>query len=148
MSISCFIPHEVDQHYVAPEYGMGGEVSMPGDVYSFGILLLEMFTGKRPIDSMFTNGLTLHEFTKMALPERVMEIVEPSLQLEVSNDNNNVENFARRAGEGRIRVEECLVGVLRTGVVCSMESAAERVEMTDVVAQLFGVRERFLGRRI
>ncbi|KAL5732972.1 hypothetical protein ACOSQ2_032664 [Xanthoceras sorbifolium] len=135
--------------YVAPEYGMGSEVSMPGDVYSFGILLLEMFTGKRPIDSMFSNGLTLHKFTKMALPERVMEIVEPSLRLEVSNDNNNnVENFARRAGEGRIRIEECLIGVLRTGVVCSMESPAERMEMTDVVAQLCGVRERFLGRRI
>ncbi|KAM7466726.1 hypothetical protein LguiB_014288 [Lonicera macranthoides] len=36
--------------YVAPEYGLGGEASMNGDLYSYGILLLEMMTGRSPID--------------------------------------------------------------------------------------------------
>ncbi|KAK0592847.1 hypothetical protein LWI29_026516 [Acer saccharum] len=104
-------------------YGMGNEVSLLGDVYSFGILLLEIFIGKHPIDSLFNDGLTLHEFAKMALPERAMEIVEPSLLVEARTGNNSVETSVRRQhGDGRDRIEECLVGVLRIGVVCSLES--------------------------
>ncbi|XP_021829769.1 probable LRR receptor-like serine/threonine-protein kinase At3g47570, partial [Prunus avium] len=65
--------------YAAPEYGMGSEVSTNGDVYSFGILLLEMFTGKRPTDDMFNGDLNLHTYVKMAFPNRVMEIVDSTL---------------------------------------------------------------------
>ncbi|KAI9196015.1 hypothetical protein LWI28_020273 [Acer negundo] len=133
--------------YVAPEYGMGSQVSMPGDVYSFGIFLLEMFIGKRPTDNMFHDGLTLHDFAKMSLPESVMEIAEPSLLLEVTTNSNDVENFERLHGEGRVRIEDCLVGSLRIGVLCSMESPADRMEMMDVVAKLCAIRENFLSRR-
>ncbi|XP_016651449.1 PREDICTED: probable LRR receptor-like serine/threonine-protein kinase At3g47570 [Prunus mume] len=65
--------------YAAPEYGMGSEVSTNGEVYSFGILMLEMFTGKRPTDDMFYGDLNLHTFVKMAFPERVMEIADSTL---------------------------------------------------------------------
>ncbi|KAI5321951.1 hypothetical protein L3X38_031023 [Prunus dulcis] len=65
--------------YAAPEYGMGSEVSTNGDVYSFGILLLEMFAGKRPTDDMFNGDLNLHIYVKMAFPNRVMEIVDSTL---------------------------------------------------------------------
>ncbi|KAK0572173.1 hypothetical protein LWI29_027267 [Acer saccharum] len=132
--------------YVAPEYGMGSQASMPGDVYSLGIFLLEMFTGKRPTDSVFHDELNIHDFAKMSLPERVMEIAEPSLLLEVTTDNN-VENFARLHGEGRVGMEECLVGAMRIGVLCSMESPTDRMEMTDVVAKLCAIRENFISKR-
>ncbi|GFS45495.1 EF-TU receptor [Actinidia rufa] len=65
--------------YAAPEYGIGSEVSTSGDVYSYGILLLEMFTQKRPTNSMFGNSLTLHNYVNIALLEQVASIVDPTL---------------------------------------------------------------------
>nr|GEU32879.1 receptor kinase-like protein Xa21 [Tanacetum cinerariifolium] len=65
--------------YAAPEYGLGSEMTKEGDIYSFGILILEMMTGKRPTDPMFQEGLNLHSYVQMAFPDHVMEIVEPTL---------------------------------------------------------------------
>ncbi|KAK6942398.1 Protein kinase domain [Dillenia turbinata] len=38
--------------YLAPEYAMGGKVYESCDVYSFGILLLETITGRKPIEKL------------------------------------------------------------------------------------------------
>ncbi|KAK5795632.1 hypothetical protein PVK06_036904 [Gossypium arboreum] len=65
--------------YAAPEYGIGNELSTKGDVHNFGILLLEMFTGKRLTDEGFKEGLSLHNFAMAALPERVIDIIDPIL---------------------------------------------------------------------
>ncbi|XP_058198863.1 putative receptor-like protein kinase At3g47110 isoform X2 [Rhododendron vialii] len=104
--------------YVAPEYGMGSKSSIQGDVYSFGILIPEMFTGRRPTDMIFEDGWNLHQFTKTALPERVMEIANLSLLSELPSVDENI-----TTGNGKIK--ECLVAVLTIGVSCSMESPVE-----------------------
>ncbi|XP_077225756.1 LRR receptor-like serine/threonine-protein kinase EFR [Tasmannia lanceolata] len=132
--------------YIAPEYGAGGHVSTIGDVYSYGILLLEIFTGKRPTDDMFKDGLSLHKFVKMSLPDRVMEILDPLILLE--DDEERATNIAENYNDKIRRLQECLVSLVRIGVVCSAESPRERMEMADVVKEMCSIRNIYLGAGI
>ncbi|XP_010269665.1 PREDICTED: probable LRR receptor-like serine/threonine-protein kinase At3g47570 [Nelumbo nucifera] len=118
--------------YIAPEYGMGGKVSTYGDIYSYGILVLEMFTGRRPTGEMFKDGLSLHDFARMACPQRVMEIMDPLLQVEED----------RRSS----RIHECLLSVLRIGIACSMESPSDRMRIRDVVTKLHSIKKANDGK--
>jgi hypothetical protein len=58
---------------------MGGDASKEGDVYNFGIFAMELFTGKRPADKMFGDNFNLHNFVKMTMLEKLMQIVDPNL---------------------------------------------------------------------
>ncbi|XP_058181818.1 probable LRR receptor-like serine/threonine-protein kinase At3g47570 [Rhododendron vialii] len=128
--------------YVAPEYGTGGRTSTEGDVYSYGILLLEMLTGKRPTNGMFTIRQSLHEFCKVALPERVMEIVDPRMLLEEANE---VEKDTQNERIRQAKIRECLVSLMRIGIACSEESPGKRMNVKDVIIGLMTIKEVFLG---
>ncbi|CAL5432204.1 unnamed protein product [Camellia sinensis] len=107
--------------YVSPEYGMGEEVSTQGDMYSYGVLLLEMFTGKGPISNMFTRNVNLHSY-------------EPSRSMQSSTTNIS-------------KLEACLVPVFQIGVSCSAEMSSERMSVKDVLKELHKIRNVFLGVR-
>ncbi|XP_077232532.1 uncharacterized protein LOC143869857 [Tasmannia lanceolata] len=130
--------------YVAPEYGMGGKASTRGDVYGYGILLLEMFTGKTPTDEIFTNGLSLYQFAKKALLDQVMEIAYPQLLLEEFEviSKNNDEKIHSNVRSKRY---DFLFSIFRIGVSCCAESPRARMEMQDVVMELHAIKELYLG---
>ncbi|KAL7229128.1 hypothetical protein ACSBR2_007764 [Camellia fascicularis] len=127
--------------YTAPEYGMGSEILAYGDIYGFGILMLEMFTGKRPTDEIFKDGLSLHSFVKEALPGSASEISDPILfQTEGEEEE---ENSIRSE-----KIVECLSLILEIGVNCSSDLPRERMEINDVAAKLHFIKDALLGSEI
>ncbi|XP_030963560.1 probable LRR receptor-like serine/threonine-protein kinase At3g47570 [Quercus lobata] len=134
--------------YAPPEYGLGNEVSTYGDVYSYGILLLEMFTGKRPTDNIFKNNLNLHDFVKGALPEQVINIVDPIILWEREDMETRTNDAHIQNQIGSPKILECLILIFGIGVSCSIESPRERMDISDVVAQLHLIREKLLRIRI
>ncbi|KAL6839027.1 hypothetical protein ACP4OV_031081 [Aristida adscensionis] len=122
--------------YVAPEYGEGLAVSTSGDVYSLGVTLIEMFTGKSPTDSMFRDGLNLHYFAEAALPDKVMEIADSNmwLQDEVCNSNDT---------RSITRTMKCLTAVIQLGVLCSKQLPIERLSMSDTAAKMHTIRDAY-----
>ncbi|KAL8149505.1 PTI1-like tyrosine-protein kinase At3g15890 [Apium graveolens] len=68
--------------YLAPEYAMWGKVSESCDVYSFGILLLEIFTGRKPIEKL-PGGVkrTITEWVEPLITKgKFKDIVDPKLR--------------------------------------------------------------------
>ncbi|KAG5227421.1 LRR receptor serine/threonine-protein kinase [Salix suchowensis] len=117
------------------EYGIGSDVSTLEDVYSYGILLLEMITGKRPTNSMFKDGIELHNYVKMALPDHVADVADPKLLIEVDQGNDSHQ-----------KILECLKSISNVGLFCSEKFPRERMEMNNVVVELNRIKASFLLR--
>ncbi|XP_045813746.1 probable LRR receptor-like serine/threonine-protein kinase At3g47570 isoform X1 [Trifolium pratense] len=127
--------------YAPPEYGMGSEVSTCGDMYSFGILVLEMLTGRRPIDETFEDGQNLHNFVSISFPDNLIKVLDPHLvsgDAKVVIEDGNSENLITS-------VEEWLVSLFKIGLVCSMESPKERLNIVDVNRELSIIKKVFLA---
>lgn len=121
------------------EYGLGNEVSILGDVYSYGILLLEMFIGKRPTGSEFGEVLNLHNYVQMALPDKVFDIVDQHL---LSNDNDGE---GRTSNSDRIREMRiaCITSILKIGISCSKETPIDRMQIGDALKELRTISDKF-----
>ncbi|XP_037469840.1 probable LRR receptor-like serine/threonine-protein kinase At3g47570 [Triticum dicoccoides] len=116
--------------YVAPEYGTTGKVSTHGDVYSFGITLLEIFSGRSPTDDIFRDGLTLPGFVGAAFSNRTEEVLDATLLATKEFD-----------GDSGVSVHDCLVSAIRVGLSCTRAARYERMSMRDAAAELRAIRD-------
>ncbi|XP_031390698.1 probable LRR receptor-like serine/threonine-protein kinase At3g47570 [Punica granatum] len=156
--------------YIAPEYGMGGRASTNGDVYSFGILLLELFIARKPTDVMFQEGLNLNKFAS-AVDEnncQVLDVVDPRLfsnygmcstetgnsssffsgqenndSISVSSSNADQVNDASSSWSKRCG--ECVAELIRLGLSCARQSPRDRPAMREVLTRLHKLKGLLLG---
>ncbi|KAK3121214.1 hypothetical protein QOZ80_8BG0648290 [Eleusine coracana subsp. coracana] len=114
--------------YIAPEYGLSTEISTMGDVYSFGVLVLEMVTGCRPTHEKFKDRITLHEYVYRAFPNNIYEILDPMLLKDASATDV---------------MQNCIIPFVRLGLSCSMASPKARWEMGKVCAEILAIKDAF-----
>uniref|UniRef100_A0A6N2K9H6 non-specific serine/threonine protein kinase n=1 Tax=Salix viminalis TaxID=40686 RepID=A0A6N2K9H6_SALVM len=120
--------------YIAPEYGFGSNTSTKGDVYSFGVLVLEILTRKRPTDEMFAGGLNLHKWVKTHYHGRVERVVDSSL-MRASRD---------QSPEVKRMWEVAITELAELGILCTQESPTTRPTMLDAADDLDRLK-RYLG---
>ncbi|KAJ1256514.1 hypothetical protein BS78_K012900 [Paspalum vaginatum] len=126
--------------YVPPEYATGADVSSSGDVYSFGIILLETFLRRRPIDDMFRDGLDIARYVAMNFPDRIIQIVDP----EVPEEHHD--SLPHTSEPMKEKIMECLLSVLNVGLRCANPSPDERMDMREVAAKLHRIKESFFSQ--
>jgi serine/threonine protein kinase len=82
--------------YLAPEYFMYGKVNDKIDVYAFGVVLLELLSGRKPISSGCPKGQeSLVMWAKPILDDgKYSQLLDPSLR---DNNNNNDDQMQRMA---------------------------------------------------
>ncbi|KAK6148722.1 hypothetical protein DH2020_016247 [Rehmannia glutinosa] len=76
--------------YLAPEYAMTGHLLVKSDVYSYGVVLLELLTGRKPVDLSQPPGqenLVAWARPLLSTREGLEIIIDPSLKPNVPLDN-------------------------------------------------------------
>jgi len=71
--------------YVPPEYYQSFRCSTKGDVYSYGVVLLELLTGKQPTDSADFGDNNLVGWVRQHAKMRVTDVFDPELVKEDPN---------------------------------------------------------------
>ncbi|KAJ4792361.1 Leucine-rich receptor-like protein kinase family protein [Rhynchospora pubera] len=103
--------------YIPPEYGQGCVATLRGDIYSFGVVMLELVTGKRAVE---------------VLPNKSVELVQWVRELKsVGREQEVFDPFLRRKGYDREMSK-----VLDVACLCVDHNPMNRPSIQQVVTWL------------
>lgn len=114
------MPNHRSGGYRAPEVTDPGKVSQKADVYSFGVLLLELLTGKAPTQAVLNDeGIDLPRWVQSVVQEEwTSEVFDPELL---------------RYQE---TVEEEMVQLLQLAIDCVDQNPDRRPSMAEVTSRI------------
>ncbi|KAM1500608.1 hypothetical protein EV2_026635 [Malus domestica] len=113
--------------YIAPEYALGKTISTEGDVFSFGVLLLEIVTGRRPTDILAHEGSTLHEWVKRQYLHSLDPIVQQALDRCAADSMPKQYNKVWR---------DVVLELIELGLMCTQYTPSLRPNMQDVAHEI------------
>ncbi|PSS21166.1 Leucine-rich repeat receptor-like tyrosine-protein kinase [Actinidia chinensis var. chinensis] len=111
--------------YIPPEYAYTMQVTAPGNVYSYGVVLLEILTTRLPVDEDFGEGIDLVKWVHNA-PARG-ETPEQILDAKLSTVSFNW------------RKE--MLAALKVALLCTDSTPAKRPKMKKVVEMLHEITQ-------
>ncbi|KAG0452315.1 hypothetical protein HPP92_024710 [Vanilla planifolia] len=101
--------------YMAPEFACRTvKITEKCDVYGFGVLVLEIATGRKPVEYMEDDVVVLSDLVKAAL------------------DEDRVEDCMDEKLCGKFPIEE-FVSVIKLGLICTSQVPSSRPDMAEVV---------------
>lgn len=112
--------------YIAPEYAYTLNVDEKSDIYSFGVVLMELLTGRKPVDPEFGEAVTIVEWVreKIRTKEGMVQALDSNIGARCSH------------------VQEEMILVLRIAVLCTSKLPRDRPSMRDVVTMLAEAKPR------
>ncbi|MFS7945128.1 putative protein kinase RLK-Pelle-PERK-1 family [Helianthus anomalus] len=110
--------------YLAPEYASSGKLTEKSDVFSFGVMLLELITGRRPVDS-----------TNTYMDDSLVDWARPLLTRALEDGNFDAIVDSRLPRDYNPSEMARLVSC---AAVCVRHSARRRPKMSQVVRALEG----------
>eukprot|EP00250_Pteridium_aquilinum_P018401 c24070_g1_i1 orf=194-3418(-) len=117
--------------YIAPEYVYTLKVDEKSDIYSFGVVLLELVTGRRPFEPEYGEGVDIAAWVKRKVQTRegVMEVLDTKILKEEEDIGCN-----DIMGE--------VMQVLRVALHCLVDLPMQRPTMREVVQMLTDIPKK------